>query len=69
MKKLTDKQKQIIVTLRKYPNDLIMMLDSGCWLTGGHGVHFDKRTLNSLRDKGLIDYKKLTELGKTINLM
>lgn len=66
--KLTDKQKQMILTLRKYPKDIIVNLRNSAFLTGGHGVSFDKRTLNSLRDKGLINYEKLTELGRNIEL-
>lgn len=49
--------------LRKYPNAIVM---SSGWMTGGHGVKIDLRTLNSLKRLGLIDGGKLTQSGKTI---
>jgi hypothetical protein len=55
-KKLTDKQQEVIDTLLKYPNTIIMI--SG-WLTGGHGVKLDLRTVKSLESRGIIVNKKL----------
>lgn len=66
--KLSDKQKEMILTLRKYPDTLIVRLHNECFLTGGHGVDLDRRTLNSLEKKNLVDYQHLTNLGKTIQL-
>lgn len=65
---LTDKQKDMIKALRKYPDTIIVRLHNECFLTGGHGVDLDRRTLNSLEAKGLVDYEQLTELGKSINI-
>lgn len=41
---------------------------SRIWITGGHGVSFQPRTLKALEAKGLIKSCYLTELGKTLNI-
>jgi hypothetical protein len=57
--KLTDKQQSVIDTLKKYPNDMIM---HGGWMTGGHGIKLDLRTVESLRKKGIIEGGKLKKI-------
>jgi len=57
--KLTDKQQSVIDTLKKYPNDMIM---HGGWITGGHGIKFDMRTVESLKKKGIIEGGKLKKV-------
>lgn len=55
-KKITDKQQEVIDTLLKYPNAIIMI---NGWLTGGHGVKLDLRTVKSLESRGVIKNGKL----------
>jgi len=57
--KLTDKQQNVIDILKKYPNDMIM---HGGWMTGGHGIKLDLRTVQSLRKKGIIECGKLKKV-------
>lgn len=47
--------------LKKYPRELVM--DDG-YITGGHGIQFDLRTINSLKRKGIIVNGKLSEKYK-----
>ena len=54
--KLTEKQQKVIDILEKYPNEMIMF---NGWITGGHGVKFDMRTVESLKKKGIIEGGKL----------
>jgi hypothetical protein len=56
-----------LLILNKYPNDIIM---HDGWLTGGHGVHLNLKTVQSLKDKGLVGTgtnQRITELGKEIS--
>lgn len=69
MKKLTDKQKEALAILRKYPDAIIM--DNG-YITGGHGC-IDSRIVKALKRKGYIEVSgerrdRLSELGKTCAL-
>ena len=69
MKKLTDKQKEALAILRKYPDAIIM--DNG-YITGGHGC-IDSRIAKALKRKGYIEVSgerrdRLSELGKTCAL-
>lgn len=57
-KKLSEKQQQLIDTLNKYPNDMIMF---NGYMTGGYGIKFDKRTINSLKDRGILFNGKLVK--------
>lgn len=61
--KLSKNQIETIKLLRQYPKELIMF---NGYLTGGHGIRVDLRTLEALKNKGLIERDKLTELGKTL---
>lgn len=56
MKKLTMKQANAIDLIAKYPKDMVM--DSG-WMTGGHGIKIDLRTLNSLKRMGAVVQGKI----------
>ncbi len=68
MIKLTNMQAEALLELRKYP-DVIVMSDG--WLTGGHGIKLNLKTVKSLKQKGFIGgmwggrNNRLTELGKT----
>lgn len=55
---LSERQQKVVDTLKKYPKDMIMF--NGC-MTGGHGVKFDLRTVESLKRKGVIVNGKLNE--------
>ena len=61
--KLTDKQKFVIEVLRRYPKDMIMF---NGWITGGHGVKFDMRTVESLKRKGIIKDGKLVNIPLSV---
>ena len=66
MGKLTEKQKEALAILRRYPNAIIM--DNG-YITGGHG-YIDARCAKALKRKGYIETSggrkdRLSELGKT----
>lgn len=50
-KKLTEKQQKVIAILKQYPNEMIM---HNGWLTGGHGIEFDMRTIESLKKRKII---------------
>lgn len=68
--KLSDKQKEALLILRKYPDDIVM---SDGYLTGGHGIRLNMRVVSSLKMKGLVNYlgpraDRISELGKTIEL-
>lgn len=64
--KLSDNQTKALRILQMYPTAIIM---SDGWLTGGHGICFDNRTVNALRNKDLITYeRRISELGKTIEI-
>jgi hypothetical protein len=65
MEKLSEKQKEAIAVLRKYPNDMVMF---NYWMTGGHGIRLDARTVESLKKRGIISGGKLSELGKNITI-
>jgi len=54
--KFTDNQQKVIDILNKYPNEMIMF---NGWITGGHGIKFDMRTVESLKKKGIIKCGKL----------
>lgn len=58
--KLTALQVKTIKVLQEYPNAIIM---TNMYLTGGHGVKLDLRTVRSLQNKGLIEYNKLSQKG------
>lgn len=62
--KLTGQQIEYIKILRQYDE---IVMDDG-WLTGGHGICFDLRTVRALERKKIIVYDRLSELGKTIEL-
>lgn len=67
---LTENQIEIIKTMRKYPDDMIMQ---DGFLTGGHGVKFNMASVRVLKKRKLIETwgerrNKLSELGKTITL-
>jgi ribosomal protein S19E (S16A) len=67
--KLSDKQKEVIKTMREYDCG-VMKLNDGYWFTGGHG-QVDGRIIEALERKGMLDpfkTRQLTELGKTIEL-
>lgn len=55
---MTTKQKRIIEILKKYPHEMIM---HDGYLTGGHGIKFDKRSLNALENKGVLYNGKLNQ--------
>lgn len=55
--KFTEKQQSCIDILRKYPDDIIMW---NGWLTGGHGIKLDMRTVGSLKNRGVIINYKLS---------
>jgi len=63
---ISQSQDNVIFVLRKYPNEMIM---HNGWLTGGHGIQFDMRTINSLVKRGIIINGKLSEqnLDRTKN--
>lgn len=64
--KLSKTQIEAIKVLRKYPS-AIVMLDG--YLTGGHGIRLDKRTINALHKNKLLTFdRRISELGKTIEL-
>ena len=67
--KLSNSQCEALKVLRKYPNEIIM---NDGWITGGHGIRFNLKTIGSLINKGLIEHKwagiRLSELGKTAEL-
>lgn len=68
--KLSDKQKETLLILQHYPTDIVM---HDGWLTGGHGVKLNLKTVQSLKNKGLINKwgaqnDRISELGKTIEL-
>lgn len=60
--KLSTTQQDALNKLGKYPNDRVM---HNGFITGGHGMKFKLRTIESLEKKGLVDRGKITELGKT----
>jgi len=67
--KLSKKQKETLLKLRQYPNDIVM---SDGFLTGGHGK-LNLRSVKVLKDKGLIENfgerrNRISELGKTCEL-
>lgn len=49
--KLTTSQLYVIDTLNKYPNEIVMR---DGYITGGHGVQFDLRSINALKRKKVI---------------
>lgn len=59
--KLSKEQKRTIEILNKYPKDMIMF---NGWITGGHGIRFNMKTVESLKKRGLIYNGKLTEKAK-----
>lgn len=60
--KLSYKQKKVIEMLKKYPNEMVM---HNYWITGGHGIQFDGRTIESLKRRGIITVNnKLSEEWK-----
>lgn len=68
--KLSEKQKEALLILRKYPNDIVMY---DGWLTGGHGVKMNLNTVEALKNKGLVEWTgerrgRISELGKTISI-
>lgn len=68
--KLSTNQIKTIKVLREYPNDMAMY---DGWLTGGHGIKLNLKSVQSLKDKGLIEKwgekrGTISELGKTIEL-
>lgn len=63
--KLTENQKKVIETMRKYPNDIVMF---DGWMTGGHGVKFDLKTVDSLKAKGVIVDGKLSDVPRTCDV-
>ena len=56
--KLSEKQQYVINILRQYPNDMIMF---NGFITGGHGIKFDLRTVESLKKRGIIENGKLIQ--------
>lgn len=54
--KLSQSQNNVIFILQKYPNEMITY---DGWLTGGHGIQLDMRTVNSLKKRRLIVGGKL----------
>lgn len=56
--KLSIKQFKVIETLRMYPNEMVM---SNMWITGGHGIKFDGRTIDSLIKRKIIINGRLSE--------
>lgn len=68
-KKLSANQKAVLRVWRKYPNEKVVTVESGYFLTGGHGINIAKNTYWALKRSGLIDYHDyLSDLGKTIEL-
>lgn len=63
-KKLTSSQIYVIEVLKKY--DCMIMHDN--WVTGGHGVKFDGRSIEALKKMGIINAGRLTELGKSFEV-
>jgi hypothetical protein len=57
--KFTPNQQKVIDILTKYPNEMIM---HNGWITGGHGIKFDMRTVESLRNKKVIVNGKLNNV-------
>lgn len=49
--KLSPQQWEVVNTLKKYPNDMVMFNGH---ITGGHGICFKSRTINALIEKGVI---------------
>jgi hypothetical protein len=64
MIKLSTDQKNIIKILRKY--DCIIMHNN--WVTGGHGIRFNGKSIEALKRRGILQSGSLTELGKNISL-
>jgi hypothetical protein len=54
--KLSNSQQYVVDTLNKYPNVIVM---SDGWITGGHGIQFDLRTVNALKRKKVIFNNRL----------
>jgi hypothetical protein len=60
----TPNQQKVIDILLKYPKEMIMF---NGWITGGHGIKFDMRTIQSLKNKGIIQNGKLTDKAKQLS--
>lgn len=56
--KLSAKQQETVEILERYPNEMIMF---NGWLTGGHGIKFNKSSVEALKKKGVIYQGKLTK--------
>ena len=68
--KLTEAQIAVVEILRMYPDEIVM---SDGYLTGGHGIYLNMRTVRVLKRLGLIQAYgpmagRISELGKTCKL-
>lgn len=61
-KKLTSGQIYVIETLAKH--NCMIMYDN--WVTGGHGIRLNGRSIEALKKMNIIDRGELTDLGKRI---
>ena len=62
--KLTKNQKEAILNMRKYPNDIVMF---NGYMTGGHGVKIKLNTIKALERLGIIENGKLTQFGRVVS--
>jgi hypothetical protein len=61
---LTKIQKEAIINMRKYPNDIVMF---NGYMTGGHGVKIKLNTISALERLGIIENAKLTDFGRILS--
>ena len=64
-KKLSANQIYCIQVLQKY--DCMIMYDG--YVTGGYGVRINRKTIDALERLGIIYNGRLTELGKSVDVM
>lgn len=62
--KLTENQKEAILKMRKYPNDMVMF---NGYMTGGHGIKIKLNTIRALKRLKIIENGKLTQLGMVVS--
>lgn len=62
--KLTENQKEAILKMRKYPNDMVMF---NGYMTGGHGIKIKLNTIRALERLKIIENGKLTQLGMVVS--